>query len=123
VYACTAMQLSNASAYRPLSAFKTWEITDVINTSSAASSFPVAKGTLFVQNELVFMVFGLVLGLDLVVAAAYRPLVSKIPVISPPAARSTAEVGLRKAAVFKRFLSDRYFHNLPARSSPNLRGW
>ena len=52
------------------------------------------------QNELVFMVFGLVLGLDLVVAAAYRPLVSKIPVISPPAARSTAEVGLRKAAVF-----------------------
>ena len=55
------------------------------------------------QNELVFMVFGLVLGLDLVVAAAYRPLVSKIPVISPPAARSTAEVRLRKAAVFNDF--------------------
>ena len=50
------VQLTNASAYRPLSAFKTQEITHVVklDTSFAVCLFAVVHGALLVRKKLGF---------------------------------------------------------------------
>ena len=60
-----AVYLIKASAYRPLSAFKTYKITDIVkhDRSFAAGClclFPIANGALFVQKELGFSVMVMV---------------------------------------------------------------
>ena len=73
------MQVTDASFYRPLSAFKT-SLASLKSLTSFAVFFPVAKGVLFCTK--VVNNFGLVLVLGSISTAIYRLLTAYRPIVA-----------------------------------------